>query len=72
MSSETYLIITISAWKKFLHQWFGKRYEIGFNPFNGYYLLDVTPGAEHRLVERLTEFEMMVWLQQHIKVSLEK
>ena len=69
---DTYLIVGIDGWKKFLHNWFGKRYEIGLNVYSGYYLLDVTPGSEHRIVQNLSEFEMMFWLQRHIKVSMVK
>lgn len=69
---DTYLIVGISGWKQFLHNWFGNRYQIGLNEYRGYYLLDVKPGHECRIVQNLTEFEMMFWLQQHVKVSMEK
>lgn len=69
---NTYLIVTIPGWKQFLHRWFRNRYEIGINEFNGYYLLDTERGSEKRIIQNKTEMEMMFWLQQHVKVSIEE
>ena len=69
---NTSFIVTITGWKQFLHNWFGERYEIGLNEYRGYYLLDVKRGCERRIVQNLSEFEIMFWLQQHVKVSIEE
>lgn len=64
------MMVSIAAWNEFLDR-FNPNYKIKLNSFKGYYLVKHTNGCEITITNYKTEFEMIIYLTQHVKVVIE-